>query len=35
MEIYRRFSVMWRVGGNIQEFEYDVESGWKYIGGLE
>ena len=33
MEIYMRFSVMWRVGGNIQEVEYDVESGWKYTGG--
>ena len=26
-------SVMWRVGGNIQEAECDVDSGWKYTGG--
>ena len=32
MEIYRRLSVMLRVGGNIQEVEYDLESGWKYTG---
>ena len=32
MEIYGRLSVKWRVGGNIQEVECDVESGWKYIG---
>jgi len=24
---------MLRVGGNIQEVEYDLESGWKYTGG--
>jgi hypothetical protein len=32
MEIYRWLSVMWRVDGNIEEAECDVESGWKYIG---
>ena len=33
MEIYRRLSVMWRVGGNIQEAECDVGSEWKFTGG--
>ena len=33
MEIHRRLSVMWRVDGNSQEAECDVESGWKYTGG--
>ena len=32
--MYRRLSVMWRVDGNIQEVECDVESEWKYTGGL-
>jgi hypothetical protein len=34
MEIYRRLSVMCRVDGNVQESECNVESGWKYTGGL-
>jgi hypothetical protein len=34
MEIYRRLGVMWTVVGNIQEAECNVDSGWKYAGGL-
>ena len=33
MEIHRRLNVMWRVDGNIQEAECDVDSGWKFTGG--
>jgi len=32
--IYKKLSMMWTVDGNIQEVECDVDSGWKYTGGL-
>jgi hypothetical protein len=33
MEIYGRLNVMWKVDGNIEEAECDVDSGSKYRGG--